>query len=204
MFVESGRSQFVQVTLGVWFEYKTFMSKKKKLGRFKLCREESVKVMAREHRSMSPCSKLLEMEGRKKKKKENTGEKWSLQFAWAMPCRMLERGIVLCKRFVGWRKPEVPARVPWYDSLISAGLIRYRLCFLPGMVQLAFDFLHGWERRSPVQFFFFFFHEMIAFSLALLYPASLVGTASILIYHYTVSLGKQGAVWSRYIWIYHS
>lgn len=46
--------------------------------------------------------------------------------------------------------------------------------------------------------------EMIAFSLALLYPASLVGTASILIYHYTVSLGKQGVVWSRYIWIYHS
>lgn len=49
-----------------------------------------------------------------------------------------------------------------------------------------------------------FFPEMIAFSLALLYPASLVGTASIFIYHYTVSLGTSGVVWSRYIWIYHS
>lgn len=49
-----------------------------------------------------------------------------------------------------------------------------------------------------------FFPEMIAFSLALLYPASLVGTASIFIYHYTVSLGMSGVVWSRYIWIYHS
>lgn len=50
----------------------------------------------------------------------------------------------------------------------------------------------------------FFFPEMIAFSLALLYPASLVGTASIFIYHYTMSLGMSGVVWSRYIWIYHS
>lgn len=51
----------------------------KNLGRFKLCREESVKVMASglriwERIPRSPCFKLLGMEGRKKK--ENAGENY--------------------------------------------------------------------------------------------------------------------------------
>lgn len=53
--------------------------------------------------------------------------------------KLMEKGLVLCRRSVGSQSHEVPACIPCSEELIAAGLH----CFLPGMVRLVFDFLHG-------------------------------------------------------------
>lgn len=127
-------------------------------------------------------------DGGKKKKRKHWG-KIPPQFAWTMPRKIPERGIVLCRRFVGWRKPQVPAR--------SRDMTRSFLQGSSGTGSASFLGWCSWRLISSMDgrggvLCSFFFPEMIAFSLALLYPASLVGAASIFIYHYTVSLGKAG------------
>lgn len=133
------------------------------------------------------------------------GNRWGkkIQFAWMIPCKIYRIGERDCalQTICGLAKPWSACLRPviWLAHFCRAHQVQTLLPSWDGAAGVWFPPWMGEEESCAV-----FFPEMIAFSLALLYPASLVGTASIFIYHYTMSLGMSGVVWSRYIWIYHS
>lgn len=135
--------------------------------------------------------------------KETGGENNPFQFAGMIPCQIYRIGERNCalQTICGLAKPWSACLRPviWLAHFCRAHQVQTLLPSWDGAAGVWFPPWMGEEESCAV-----FFLEMIAFSLALLYPASLVGTASIFIYHYTVSLGMWGVVWSRYVWIYHS
>lgn len=168
MFVESGRSQFVQVTLGVWFEYKTFMSKKKKnWGDLNFVERKALRWWPGNTGLCPPAPNYWGWREEKKKKRKHWGKMIpticmsdAMQNAGARNCALQ----TICGLEKAWSACSGP--VIWLAHFCRAHQVQTLLPSWDGAAGIWFPPWMGEEESCAVFFFFLPRDDCIFFGLA--------------------------------------